>query len=76
MKKATLLAGVFAFVLALSVSAQEPVKKEQTPVKKECCTEKKSEECKDKKQECTEKKAACCTQKEEGKKKETTPEKK
>ncbi len=68
MKKATLLVGAFAFVLALSVSAQEPVKKEATPVKKECCTEKK-EECKDKKAECKDKKAANCTAEQKAEKK-------
>ena len=34
MKKATLLAGLFAFVLAISVSAQEPVKEVKKETKK------------------------------------------
>ncbi len=69
MKKATLLAGLFAFVLAISVSAQEPVKTDKKEVKKECCTDKKKAECKDKKAECCsadkkcDKKQSCCSEK-------------
>lgn len=75
MKKATLLAGLFAFVLAISVSAQEPVKQEKKEVKKECCSDKQKAECKDKKTECCsadkkcDKKKECCTEKKTAEKK-------
>lgn len=74
MKKATLLTGLFAFVLALSVSAQEPVVTEKKTEKKECCKEKKEGECKEKKEACGDKSAAgekkaCCSEKKEAAKK-------